>query len=347
MIDLNADGQNSTTVTLGATYDTETVDANARYEVNLGSNTTHVLTAGTTFAISQELYSSITVAYLNDSANEVRQGLKFSVAAAYRGDDLNLLTNQTARFGLYAEDEGTEISGDTRVSVPLDETWGISAGYIYQYLAGVGYQDLVSVGVTGNLWDSGSVTAYGRLFHDWTNQSFSAGLSLEASQQIGCGVYGVAGYNFFDGKGMSGAPFYARSGLYVRFDIAFDEEWQCGAGSVGDRVFVDANNNGVQDEQEAGVEIALYSDKGNLVARTFSDKNGAYAFNRVNPGDYYIKVAAPFKFAFSAYQQGENALLDSDISPETFSSHVFTITWNHHIIDLDIGLVPLEGENQP
>ena len=70
-------------------------------------------------------------------------------------------------------------------------------------------------------------------------------------------------------------------------------------GALGDRVWNDANNNGVQDAGEAGIEnvtINLYNDPeedgvfDNLVASTTTDANGYYIFNNLTPDAYEFSV---------------------------------------------------------
>ena len=63
--------------------------------------------------------------------------------------------------------------------------------------------------------------------------------------------------------------------------------------TLGDLVFFDDNNNGVQDEGElpiAGVELALLDGDGNVLATTITDENGNYQFTGLAEGEYVIKV---------------------------------------------------------
>ncbi len=93
--------------------------------------------------------------------------------------------------------------------------------------------------------------------------------------------------------------------------------------NIGDKVWNDANKNGIQDAGEAGipnVTVKLYNCSGVLTATTATDANGFYHFNDVLAGSYYIQVTASAGYAFSLKNQGTNISVDSDINPETGKS---------------------------
>ncbi|MEM1332950.1 MAG: SdrD B-like domain-containing protein, partial [Actinomycetota bacterium] len=73
-----------------------------------------------------------------------------------------------------------------------------------------------------------------------------------------------------------------------RADIPFVEP-----ASVGQRVFVDDNRNGVQDPGEPGVPnatVTLLDVNGEVVATTTTDDNGDFVFDDVPPGIYTVEV---------------------------------------------------------
>ncbi len=115
--------------------------------------------------------------------------------------------------------------------------------------------------------------------------------------------------------------------------------------TIGDRVFLDSNANGIQDAGEggvAGVTVQLYSGT-HLVATTSTDVNGVYNF-MANPGTYSVKVLAPAGYAFSpldaANAQGDAG--DSDVHPTTGQTGTFAVTSGQVNKTIDAGLYLLD-----
>ncbi len=64
-------------------------------------------------------------------------------------------------------------------------------------------------------------------------------------------------------------------------------------GSIGDRIWLDENGDGIQDGGEDGianVKVELYNSDNVLLATTYTDTEGNYLFNRVCLGDYTVRV---------------------------------------------------------
>lgn len=67
-------------------------------------------------------------------------------------------------------------------------------------------------------------------------------------------------------------------------------------GRIGDRVWIDADEDGVQDSGEAGLTnavVTLRDSGGVVVATATADDNGAYEFTGLEAGTYTVTVAAP------------------------------------------------------
>ncbi|MFZ0493140.1 MAG: SdrD B-like domain-containing protein [Acidimicrobiia bacterium] len=87
-------------------------------------------------------------------------------------------------------------------------------------------------------------------------------------------------------------------------------------GSIGDFVWNDANDNGVQDADEvgiAGVTVNLYDGAGTLLASMVTDAGGHYRFGGLVSGDYVVEFVLPTTaWEFSPAGQGSDDALDSD-----------------------------------
>src|SRR5512142_958121 len=162
--------------------------------------------------------------------------------------------------------------------------------------------------------------------------------------------------------GLSFAPFvyefYITEGA-TRFLAVFHGEWPhpelpvtggCetrtgpfvqSAAMVGNRAWVDANGNGLQDPGEEGVSglcVNLYDANGNLVQRASTDSNGFYGFN-VQPGKYAIEFERPEGYTFSPKDAGDDTL-DSDADP---ASGRVEVNVSSDDLSVDAGFVPAAG----
>ncbi|MGC9443851.1 MAG: DUF7507 domain-containing protein [Candidatus Methanospirareceae archaeon] len=101
-------------------------------------------------------------------------------------------------------------------------------------------------------------------------------------------------------------------------------------GSVSDLVWLDTNQNGIQDVDElglGGVTVRLYRhEEGNvtLLNTTVTDGSGFYIFEKLCAGNYSLKFIPPPGYAFTQPDQGGDTE-DSDVDPGTGSTGVFTL----------------------
>lgn len=75
-----------------------------------------------------------------------------------------------------------------------------------------------------------------------------------------------------------------------------EEKAKAFGGSVGDLVWEDTNQNGIQDAGEKGIEgitIELYRADGSKVSEQKTDQNGFYQFNALQEGDYFAHIVIP------------------------------------------------------
>ncbi|MCK6394374.1 SdrD B-like domain-containing protein [Zoogloea sp.] len=135
------------------------------------------------------------------------------------------------------------------------------------------------------------------------------------------------------------------SGLYTLTggsnNLTVDAGFYKARASLGDKVWCDADKDGIQDAGEvgaSGVTVKLLDASGTVVATTTTDTNGNYKFSNLNPGDYSVQVVAPTGYAFSAKDQGTNDGADSDVDTVTGKSGVVTLAAGENNVSLDAGI---------
>ncbi len=119
--------------------------------------------------------------------------------------------------------------------------------------------------------------------------------------------------------------------------------------SVGDFIWKDRNGNGIQDDDEEGlngVAVELYTDEGMLVSSRVSADHpvtslpGYYLFDQVLPGSYYIVFDIPPGFKASPFNTGGDTSADSDIegSLQNGSTTIFNLSPGELELDIDGGI---------
>lgn len=111
--------------------------------------------------------------------------------------------------------------------------------------------------------------------------------------------------------------------------------------SVGDRVWLDTNGDGVQDAGEPGVSnvlVTLYNSAGTAVRSTYTDVNGLYLFTDVTPGSYTVGVSLPPAFVFSPNNGAVSGATNSDIIPASGRTAAFTVNAGDQITYVDAGI---------
>ena len=112
-------------------------------------------------------------------------------------------------------------------------------------------------------------------------------------------------------------------------------------GSIGDLVFFDENQNGIQDTEDTGVSgvtVKLLNINDEVLRTVETDSLGAYKFEEVEAGDYKIMVNLVDDFRFALADQGDDEEKDSDIT-ENGMTDVFTLVPGQDRGDIDAGLV--------
>lgn len=129
----------------------------------------------------------------------------------------------------------------------------------------------------------------------------------------------------------------------------------CEAASLGDFVWVDTNDNGIQDDGPTGINgvfVRLFTPGPDTIPGTLDDvplastitgngpdsAPGWYSFPGLAPGDYVVRITPPPSYELSTRDQGSDAA-DSD-GDANASSHVVTLSVDEDDPTIDFGLVP-------
>jgi hypothetical protein len=92
--------------------------------------------------------------------------------------------------------------------------------------------------------------------------------------------------------------------------------------SLGDRVWLDVNGDGLQGDpgDEPGIEnvlVTLYDADTNALDTTTTDASGFYSFTNLVPGTYFVGFTPPPGYEITLQNQGGDPEADSDADPVT------------------------------
>lgn len=119
------------------------------------------------------------------------------------------------------------------------------------------------------------------------------------------------------------------AGLYVR-------------AAIGDFVWIDSDNDGIQDLGESGVAgatVNLYDCVGALIGSMPTAADGSYLFTDLIPGSYNLEFILPDGFSFTLQDQGADDGQDSDANPVTGRTVCTTLDSGEIDRTWDAGLV--------
>jgi len=112
--------------------------------------------------------------------------------------------------------------------------------------------------------------------------------------------------------------------------------------SIGDFVWEDKNENGIQDSGELGipnVKVTLLDVAGVAIENKLTGTDGIYEFTNLAPGNYSVKTDVP-----SGYKMGQNGLgsdksLDSDGDPSSGITGTIKVVSGSKNKTVDFGMV--------
>jgi choice-of-anchor A domain-containing protein/uncharacterized repeat protein (TIGR01451 family) len=112
--------------------------------------------------------------------------------------------------------------------------------------------------------------------------------------------------------------------------------------SLGDKVWIDANKNGIQDAGEvglAGVTVQLYNCTTNvMVSSQVTDAMGNYLFTNLTPADYKVKFILPANYFVTVANAGTDDALDSDADATTGLTGCYTLAAGEVNLTVDAGV---------
>ena len=127
---------------------------------------------------------------------------------------------------------------------------------------------------------------------------------------------------------------------------ALDAGYTLAYAAVGDFVWNDMNENGLQDAGEpglAGIAVNLFACDGRPVASAVTDSSGRYLFENLEPGDYYLQLANPFGWIFTYAGVGGDDLIDSDVDRYYKTTTCFALSPGEEDYSRDAGLIETDG----
>ena len=123
-----------------------------------------------------------------------------------------------------------------------------------------------------------------------------------------------------------------------------------GGATIGDRVWFDANRNGIQDPGEtngiAGIPVALMATNGTVVTSTVTSAEGLYLFENVLSGTYYVRfdlTNVTTHITLAPAGQGGDPAADSDATNGATGNFAwttnFTVSGGQTNRTIDLGLM--------
>lgn len=120
-----------------------------------------------------------------------------------------------------------------------------------------------------------------------------------------------------------------------------DEAHQAALAQIQGFVWNDVDQDGVQDVNEKGlpnITVKLYDSAKVLVNTAITDKKGRYQFDKLTPGDYYVKVVPSAGYVISPIDQAVDEAWDSDVDTTTGETILTTLVAGENILKWDAGL---------
>ena len=326
------------------------------------ANGTTVIATTTTDALGNYLFTNLDAGSYVVGFSGLPAGYVFATKDAGTDDtkdsDADITTGKTAPFSLAAGEINLTIDAGARNSTT---TLSAIGNYVWYDVNGNGIQDATETGAAGvsvALKNSTAVVIK-------TTTTDASGLYLFTD--LAAGTYTVqfgnlpAGYVATTKNAAGSTPANnsdADATTLSTDNIVLpasttDLTWDFGIktttrASLGDYVWDDANQNGIQDATEfgvAGVTVTLYDNLNVATASTITDAKGFYLFSNLLPNTYSVGFSnIPVSSTFTTQNAaGSTAANNSDANPATGKTATFSLAAGQSKTDIDAGLVSLKA----
>ncbi len=326
------------------------------YEIDLGSMTI-VRTVGTDVTDTDGLYLFEELApnrYYYASYSNLPAGYVVTAQSASSNDsidsDIDQLTLANVQTHLAPGED--DMTWDVGIYLPLSSV----GDYAWEDLDEDGYQEageppvpgvmVILYAAIGSPVDTTYTDANGRyLFEDLQpGDYFIEFHDLPAAYDDY--VFSPANQNPNDASDSDVDPTTGRTAVFTLDPGEFDPNWDAGIylpkASLGNRVWRDDNEDGIQDANEVGVpnvKVILYDDNGTPLDSTYTDAQGFYSFDELTPGDYVVKFTdLPTGFSLTDKGQGNDGTTDSDADSITGLTTTITLGPGENNPDIDAGI---------
>jgi len=112
--------------------------------------------------------------------------------------------------------------------------------------------------------------------------------------------------------------------------------------NIGDYVWFDTDQDGIQDLTETGVGgilVTLTNTTDNSTTTTTTDGNGYYLFENVAPGKYKITFSnIPVDYTFTSMNQGTDDEIDSDVNEMGMTGEIMVMLGDADDLSIDAGI---------
>jgi len=249
----------------------------------------------------------------------------------------NLENSKAYLWGIQPNIPSNEVI--TGATITLNSIYDASGGADHLYItllgsAAVGVTSYTDNDAAGNYFaSSGTEIKMYQNLPWWYSQTLSYTLT---SAQIDTLKTYAADNNF--GIGLDPDCHYCNSG--VSFSICTQPKPQEVLGSLGDRVWLDANVNGIQDSGEIGIDgvtVKLLDASQNVLSTDVTAAGGYYLFDQLSAGSYFVQFTSPAGYLFTLANIGSDAA-DSDANPATGLTSLITLASGANDLTNDAGL---------